>query len=141
MSDKPNSLSFVGTALTVKYASTDINEDEKYCTIAPVSDVGHGLTHVRLYESILDHVTVQHAGNFPPQFYPTFPSIIHAVGDAIKSPISTEPSYNNSVRFVGASVNARNHPLNVYVQKITGTTSGYITSFFFTSRVQDDDDE
>lgn len=125
--------------LVVTFASTEVNEAEAFCTISTSGD--HGLTEVRLYEETVAHVEKSHAAQFPPQFQADLPSIVHAVGETVREPVSTEPSYNNSVRFIGATVNARNHPMNVFVQKLSGTTTGYVTTYFFTGMVKDEDDE
>ncbi len=90
-----------------------------------------------MYEETIDHVKAEHSAQFPVEL----PSMINAVSGTLKEPTRTSDSYNNSVEYINDNtINRKGHPLRVYVQKISGTTSGYMTTFFF-GTVQDDDDE
>ncbi|MBS9720050.1 hypothetical protein JYU29_05025 [Tianweitania sp. BSSL-BM11] len=125
--------------LVVSFASNVVNETEGYCEITTSADPR--ITKVRLYEETVAHVKEQHAANFPPQFPADFPSIVEAVGNAIREPSRIEPSYKNSVVYVDEnSTNRRGHPLRVPVKIIEGTSSGLIKTFFFASTEDDKDD-
>src|SRR5690606_4092229 len=125
-------------ALTVRFASSNVDDDGRYAIIR--TDAIPGITHVHLYEETIAHVKESHAGQFPPQFSPEFPSIVEAVGNAIRQPTKVEMSYGGSVTCVDhGSTNAKGHPLQVPVKILHETSSGRVKTFFFARAEYDSD--
>lgn len=120
--------------LVVRFASDTVNESDGYAVID--TNARPDITEVRLYEETIDHVKEAHAGQFPSDL----PSIVGAVGDALRNPTETQDSYNNSVEYVDSNtLNANGHPLRVFVRRVDDTTSARLKTFFFAGTEDDDD--
>ena len=91
------------------------------------------ITEVRYYDETIEHIREQHA-----EFSSYFPSLDHAICDAIENPThvyqaSTSPQ-SSGFRYVSSSSTYGENSLVVIVKPIE-TTSGLIKTAYFTGQV------
>ena len=91
------------------------------------------ITEVRYYDETIEHIREQHA-----EFSSYFPSLDHAICDAIENPThvyqaSTSPQ-SSGFRYVSSSSTYEDNLLVVIVKPIA-TTSGLIKTAYFTGQV------
>ncbi len=91
------------------------------------------ITEVRYYDETIEHIREQHA-----EFSSYFPSLDHAICDAIENPThvyqaSTSPQ-SSGFRYVSSSTTYDDNLLVVIVKPIA-TTSGLVKTAYFTGHV------
>ncbi len=91
------------------------------------------ITEVRYYDETIEHIREQHA-----EFSSYFPSLDHAICDAIENPTHvyqarTSPQ-SSGFRYVSASTTYSGNSLVVIVKPIA-TTSGLVKTAYFTGQV------
>lgn len=89
------------------------------------------LTEVRLYDETWDYIAKRH-----PEFRLELPSQRDALEDAIATPTAIHASTTDpekAVIIVSSSFTYLDHPVVVPVRRVPGTTSGRVTTAYFSS--------